>query len=133
MDDARALLKVLDITRKSGSRLGKVFAPSWAILVPALNARSNAKMLRAIGKNEEAAAIEADAWAAYLPAYMAELRESYRCERWAFDDVLARERVTFVCYCNVHADRPHCHRFPLAQSFVKLGAKYLGEIGAVST
>lgn len=120
---------VLDITRKSGCRLGKVFAPSWSILRPALNARSNAEMLRTMGKADAARDVEDAAWAAYVPAFVAEMRESYRRERDSWNMLLAREKVCLVCYCSWEssgadaAGEIRCHRRLLAHVLGKLGAE----------
>lgn len=130
-----------DVTRKSGGTGGVVFAPSWAILGPALAARKESKQLmdeclRLSGLPEtmaresefpymlEAERIEEGAWKAYVPAYTAEMRGSYREHRSAWDALLARERVTLVCYC---VDPERCHRRLLAGFLVKLGAVDCGE------
>jgi hypothetical protein len=108
--DSKALDR-LDVTRKSGT-VGLPFAPSWAILKPALDARK-----------ESDEAFEA-AWAAYVPAYLSEMRASYRRERKAWEDLLARRSVTVCCYC-VRGDR--CHRALLAGVLGRLGAWVVGE------
>ena len=41
---------VLNITRQSGGAAGAPFAPSWAILTPALDARNRATGMRLRGK-----------------------------------------------------------------------------------
>lgn len=121
----------LDITRKSGGADGLPFAPSWAILRPALGARLQAETIRkapqragAPSNEMRAAAIEQEAWAAYVPLYTQEMRASYRAQRPAWGALLARERVVLCCYCT---DAEHCHRTLLAGFLVKLGAIYEGE------
>jgi hypothetical protein len=103
----------LDITRKSAGPSGLPFAPSWAILGPAL-ARRRAGDVEAI----------ANAWPQYAADYTAEMRRSYVEQRAAWDQLLARSEVTLVCYCT---DPAHCHRTVLAGLLVKAGATYHGE------
>ena len=67
---------------------------------------------------------EGDLWSAYVHAYRHEMRASYKAHRAAWDALLARERVTLVCYCT---DAEHCHRRVLARILVKLGATDQGE------
>lgn len=102
----------LDITRKSGTA-GLFLAPSWAILRPALDAR------RAGGAESNALA-----WARYVPAYVAEMRASYRTNVEAWKELLAAGERTLVCYCT---DAAHCHRRLLASMLVKCGAVDMGE------
>ena len=88
----------LDITRASATGHGLAFAPSWRILRPAIDARRSADELRKIGAAaeaesdpaagwayDEAARTELDAWEAYVPAFIAEMRESYRTQRAAWE------------------------------------------------
>ena len=101
----------LDITRASGGPEGLPFAPSWRILRPMIALR------RARGD-------ELAAWPQYVDDYTAEMRESYRTRRPAWDALLARDEVTLVCYCTVAA---RCHRTVLAGILSKLGATVRGE------
>lgn len=115
-----------DVTRKSGGAAGVVFAPSWAILSPALAARKEEKRLLDVGDQFEASTVANDAWADYVPAFLDEMRTSYRANRAAWDALVARRRVVFVCYCVVHE---RCHRTLLARNVLpKLGATYRGEL-----
>lgn len=121
----------LDVTRKSGSEFGVMFAPSWAILRPTLAARTGAKERIKCGAPADHPAVLADlaraeaAWAAYVPAYLAEMRESYRCHRDVWKHMLGVERRVLVCYC---ADPERCHRTLLAGILSKLGAVVHGEL-----
>ena len=119
----------LDVTRKSAGPDGIVFAPSWAILRPALKAREVADWLlkASLWEREAAERIEREAWEAYVPAYIAEMRESWRANRHTWRALLARESVTLVCYCT---DPARCHRTPLAGILAKLGATVAGERGS---
>ena len=116
----------LDITRKSAGPAGLPFAPSWAILRPALDARSRAFTIRnsSGGNLPLADRIEAEAWARYVPAYTAEMRASYRAHYEAWMELLAARERTLVCYCT---DAAHCHRRLLALMLVKCGAVDMGE------
>lgn len=128
-----------DITRKSGGDLGLPFAPSWTILGPALEARRKSERLGQGPWNEDADGADAEqahddareildaAWALYVPAYLAEMRISYRRLRPAWSALLARPRVVLVCYCT---DAARCHRTLLAGILGKLGADVRGELPA---
>lgn len=101
-----------DACAKTGARSqGSIFAPSHAILVPALEARRC---------NEGEAH-----WPGYVEAYTAEMRKSYTKWRERWDELLRRDRVTLVCFCN---DVTRCHRGVLAGILVKLGATSMGEV-----
>lgn len=130
-----------DVTRKSGVGDGLAFAPSWAILAPALGEMRKATRLREIadqlsgverevhrnGTIQSAMDIERRAWAAYVHAYTDEMRASYRVRRSAWEKLLARPRVVLVCYC---VDSARCHRTVLAGILGKLGADVRGELPA---
>ena len=105
----------LNITRQPGDAGGLPFAPSQTILKPVLRARRHGTALDAL-----------EAWRAYVPAYLAEMRASYRAHRAAWDALLARDLVVLVCYCG-SAER--CHRTILGREILpKLGAVYCGEL-----
>lgn len=128
----------LDITRKSAGPAGLPFAPSWAILRPALDARVQAMARRSVAVEEakrgdhpaaqalfdESIRVEAEAWARYVPAYTAEMRASYRANVEAWAELLASRERTLVCYCT---DAARCHRRLLALMLVKCGAVDMGE------
>jgi len=137
---ARASADLLDVTRKSGCELGKVFAPSWAIMRPMLDARAGAREHRKAAKRKGAtpdfvaarlAAAERydqevdSAWPAYVEAYTEEMRQSYRRQREAWERLLAAPTRTLACYCT---DAARCHRTLLASMLVKLGARSMGEV-----
>lgn len=100
----------LRVTRYHGHRDGLPFAPSEAILLPALVARKAGRL---------------DAhWPTYAAAYVAEMRASYKANPRAWAALLAREEVTLLCFC----DSPRlCHRYLLADLLTKCGATYCGE------
>lgn len=107
----------LDVTRK-GAAEGLFLAPSWAILLPVLKARRFARP----------GAGDAAAWSLYLPAYLDEMRDSYRRTPEAWRELLARETVTLCCVCNLFEWPGHCHRIVLAEQILpRLGAIYEGE------
>lgn len=103
----------LDVTRQSGSELGKVFAPSWMLLRPFL-AKRKADLLT-----------ERD-WLDYVARYTDEMRTSFRRHGDAWESLLARERVVLVCFCT---DPERCHRTVLGRDILtKLGAGFAGEL-----
>lgn len=95
----------IDITSRSKDRLGNFFSPPWSLV------DSFKKGL--IGEKE------------YTDHYTHLMRVLYQRYKYPFDEILKKERVTFVCYCKKDN---FCHRYILADIFVKLGAEYLGEI-----
>ena len=132
---------VLLVTREEADAEGVVgvFAPSWAILRPVLDARKNQRRGFVFGISnedraqalEEARAIELAAWREYVPAFLAEMRVSYRRHRPEWDRVLGRGRVVLACACK-SPDR--CHRTILAaRIFPALGATYGGELVSTRT
>lgn len=135
----------LDITRKSAAGLGRMFSPSWAILAPVIDARKAAKAIRDRFEKdrqaslfrdaeqehycegnmlEQATSIERAAYSDYVPAYVEEMRQSYRRWRSKWEELLARDSVTLCCYCT---DPERCHRRILAEILAKLGAVDEGE------
>jgi len=103
----------LDVTRTGNERrkdgehrgIGLAFAPSGAILWPAKRGE--------LGFEE------------YQRLYTAEMRQSYRTRRQAWDELLSWERVVLLCFCT---EPLRCHRTVLAGILVKLGAEDCGEL-----
>lgn len=123
----------LDITRASADRHrretgaahpGEPFAPSWDILGPALEHRDTVRQFCSANA-AVAATLEHAAWRLYAAAFAHEMRASYRRDRAAWDDLLARASVTLVCFC---ADPARCHRTLVARMLAKLGATNAGEV-----
>ena len=103
----------LDITRKSADVFGRVFAPSWAILNPALAKR-------------KAGTFAAADWVEYAADYTREMRRSYAEHGAVWDALLTLPRVVAVCYCT---DAARCHRTVLGRDILpKFGAIYEGEV-----
>jgi len=141
----------LDITRKGNHPEGIAVAPSELTLRPVLDARrAFARMVKDLdalaGRAQQGGLFEGaearlaemretraifearlnETWLAYVDTYHAEMRESYRARRDAWDALLARRRVVLVCFC---VDPERCHRTLLGRSILpKLGATYEGEI-----
>ena len=126
---------LLVVTREEADAAGLpgIFAPSWAILRPALDARLAQRRGFVAGASElerEAALagareLELVAWRVYVPAYLEEMRASYRAHRLEWDRLLARPRVVLACACKAPE---RCHRTLLATRILpKLGATYYGE------
>jgi uncharacterized protein YeaO (DUF488 family) len=93
--------------------IGMAFAPSRQLLTPFLRRRW-------LG-------IELDEceWGRYQQRYIEEMRESYRKQRSACDQVMQMGEVVLLCFCT---DAKHCHRRVLAWIFSELGATNRGEI-----
>ena len=96
----------LDITVKGKDPIGKVFAPTW-------------KMVMGSKKG-------VIAWETYVEQYRDLMRQSYVQHRASWEELLLRKEVTLVCFCK---DFKRCHRYLLAGYLSKLGAIYQGERG----
>jgi uncharacterized protein YeaO (DUF488 family) len=107
----------IDVTRLSGV---STFAPSWAILSPALD-------LRRKGLETESS------WSQYRQDYLKEMWSSWEREPLVWLELLSREYVTLKCYCE-RIYLPRCHRILLAEFLVErareldIEAEYLGEV-----
>jgi hypothetical protein len=85
---------VLDTTIKSGTGLGGVFAPTWA-------------MVMQIKRGE----ID---WCIYTERYYALLRSRYKADRSAFLEALNCDVLIVCCYClDSSTTTQHCHRYLL--------------------
>jgi hypothetical protein len=111
----------IDITRAGADRAtrarlpfpGQIWAPSWATLTPALQARQ-------LGGD----AAE-QAWVAYSATFLEEMRRSWSTHRPAWRAMLARDRVVLRCRCR---DAARCHRSLVAGCLSKLGGVSCGEL-----
>lgn len=92
----------LDTTVKTSDKL---FAPTWDMVMRHKNGTLS---------DEE-----------YREKYMSLMRRSFVNQREKWDDLLQKERVTFVCFCR---KENFCHRLLLAEIFERLGAEYKGKI-----
>lgn len=98
----------LDITVKGGD---KTFAPSWEIVMGFKNGKVTAEQ--------------------YTATYVDMMRKSWVNNRQRWDEVLAMDEVTLVCYC---PSGSFCHRYLLAEMLVKaaasvgVSASYAGEV-----
>jgi uncharacterized protein YeaO (DUF488 family) len=101
----------LDVTRSGNDPMGVLFAPSWSLVQPYLNARQAGLETLAL-------------WRTYEVNYRREMAESFKTHpaRWA--RLLERESVTLLCFC-ANADR--CHRTVLASILEGMGAQRMGE------
>lgn len=94
----------LDITAKGKNPIGKIFAPTWKMVMGS----KEGKIF----------------WDRYKEMYKDLMRKSYQQNKEIWREVLSRDEVTLVCFCKSGAK---CHRYLLAEYYSKLGAKYLGE------
>lgn len=98
----------LDITHKSATGPGIVFAPST-------------RLLRRYHPRWGGTFV----WNSYLSEYIKELESRVALDRTSVDQVLALKTVTLLCYCK---DVKVCHRIAAAHWLVEYGgAVYLGE------
>lgn len=89
----------LDITIKSSGPIGKIFAPTWGMVMGFKEGRIT--------------------WEEYVEQYKAHMRVSFRKHRDIWDNILMRDQVVLLCYCR---DEQHCHRSLLRDMFLRLGA-----------
>lgn len=126
----------LDVTRLGAIRYqkkhgtvapGEFLAPSNDLLWPHKRARADVEYLLAwhIITLEVAERRFAELWASYQDAFRLEMLRSYKERRAEWDALLARPRVTLVCFCG---KRTECHRGELVGFLVKLGATDGGEL-----
>lgn len=115
----------LNVTRGSGTEFGKLFAPSWSILRPALEGLKKAQHLRNQGLELEAHQLADQTWEPYRNLYIEEMRESYKKNKDSWKRLLGMHKVALLCYC---MNSETCHRTVLANILVKCGARYVGEI-----
>ena len=94
----------LDITVKGKDPVGKVFSPTWRMVMGSKEGRIS--------------------WDEYSVLYRNLMRESYQKHLDTWNNLLSRDEVTLVCFCKLGDP---CHRYLLADYLVKLGADYFGE------
>jgi len=127
----------LDVTRLGAIRYqkkhgkvapGEFLAPSNDLLWP--HKRARAEVDRLLASNlitlEEAQQRFDALWSSYQERFRGEMRRSYLDRRAEWNALLARPRVTLVCFCRWE----QCHRYLLAGFLVKLGAAAGGELEA---
>ena len=95
---------LLDITVKGQHRIGRVFAPTWDMV-----------MAHKRDKND----------AVYTEQYHTMMIKSYYANQQIWQDILTRPRVVLACFCRAG---DFCHRTLLAQYLSHLGANYKGEL-----
>lgn len=95
----------LDISIKSAGEVGRIFAPTWDMVMGTKEGRYT---------EEE-----------YTTMYLELMRFSYRHYRTKWDRLLQKQRIVLLCYCKAG---DFCHRRLLAEILVKLGAVYMEEI-----
>ncbi len=125
---------------------GLIWAPSAALVYPAVEAMkscralmkigtamavkgraSGSTMMRELGYDKMHAAMEQTiiVWNDYVTAFMIEMRHSWKANRSQWNSFLAQEEVTLLCRCE---DAAHCHRRILRTTILPtLGARDGGE------
>lgn len=95
----------LDITVKGNHSVGKVFAPTWPMVLGVKNGDITVEQ--------------------YDAMYQGILVDSLRNYRMTWEHIATWPTVTFVCFCRAGS---HCHRYALADAFQSLGyGVYRGE------
>lgn len=94
----------LDITIKENDPIGKIFAPTWDMVMGH----------KKTGNDQE-----------YINKYHKMILDSLTYNKPAWDELLGREYVVLVCFCTVGN---FCHRHLLADYLSQLGGKKCGEI-----
>ncbi|MDX2139460.1 MAG: hypothetical protein SF123_15355 [Chloroflexota bacterium] len=96
---------VLNMTVKSGTGLGAMFAPTW-------------KMVMASKHNTIS-------WQSYIEEYTALMRQRYQAHPAAFLEALNSAELIVCCYCkDTHATTKHCHRYVLVEILEKVAAHH---------
>ena len=93
----------LDITVKSATGIGRILAPTWAIVLGVKHWRGYEPLTP-----EQ-----------YRHQYYALLRERFRADRQPFLDLLERERLTLKCFCQAGM---FCHRHLAVDILEKIAA-----------
>lgn len=92
---------VLNTTVKSGSGLGKVFAPTWDMVMGVKQGTLT--------------------WEAYTERYTQLMRQRYTQNPAAFLEALSCDELIVCCYCqDTHATTRHCHRYLLVDILEKV-------------
>lgn len=94
----------LNITVKAADPLGRVLAPTWALV----NAYKGKDGYIAISPQE------------YTERYLAMLRARYATTKPLFLDILRRDEVVLLCYCRVGA---FCHRHLAVDVLERIAAR----------
>jgi hypothetical protein len=96
----------LDITVKGTDPIGKIFAPTWAMVQGIKNGGLS--------------------WEEYKDMYHRLMFRSFGQHREVWEEVMARDDlVVLVCFC---PDHTKCHRSLLASIFAWMGHDWLGEL-----
>jgi hypothetical protein len=102
---ARAGQVVLNTTVKSGTGLGAVFAPTWALVMDSKQGRID--------------------WPTCVERYTALMRTRYVVNQAAFVTALKAETLVVCCYCrDTSTTTRHCHRYVLVDILQKIAAHH---------
>ena len=106
---------VLDTTAKAKVGEGKLFAPTWEMVMASKHKKIT--------------------WEEYTKRYTKLLRQRYRENRRGFEKIVEAGEVVLLCFCaNSVSKDQHCHRYLLADVLVKVAesmgyeAKFAGEV-----
>lgn len=131
-----------DLRLSGAPSLGAVFAPTYNLLRPALEAREKANTLAANRRIAEAIATDNSAWKTYVNGsngkngFLTQMDASRRRYGAIWGLIAAQPSVVFACFCSRPSWWPsgeewphHCHRFLVAKEFEKMGGVGRGEVG----
>ena len=106
--------QAIDITVKTGTGLGRVFAPTWELV--------------SLSKKKQIP------WKDYITGYTGLMRHQYVINQKAFLELLSIPEPVICCYCNdTSRTTKHCHRYVLIDILQKIATKhdlpfeYIGE------
>ena len=112
----------LDITVKGQHPIGRIFAPTWEMVMSYKNSENEAANAKTV---EEYNSIIAWAKNLYTLQYNNIILRSQHEHRPMWEELVKRPLIIFVCYCKPKA---FCHRVLLAEYFQSIGAVYTGEL-----
>ena len=96
---------VLDITIKNKDKFGKIFAPTWKMVMD---------YKKGAITDEE-----------YTSQYHTMMLTSYEIHRDLWEELLNKDEIVLMCFCRAGQ---FCHRHLLTNYLVTLGAEYMGEL-----
>ncbi len=99
----------LDTTVKSGEGLGKLLAPTWALV-------GGIKRHETEGRDPRWLRYEPLTQEQYIDGYYAVVRERYKADATPFLELLERERLVICCYCA----GTFCHRYLAVDILAKI-------------
>jgi len=101
----------LDITVKGNDPIGKLYAPTWDLLMAVKKKRLSLE--------------------AFSHSFYALMRKRYTENPEKFKQILQQDEIVLVCFERPEAG--YCHRYIVANILCKLGGEYKGELNIDGT